>query len=1111
VSDGTRQWLSGLGLERYAPLFEENDLALDLVAELGDADLRELGVSSMGHRKTLLRAIEELRRDGWFADHAARETPAAAAAAIGERAPQAERRQLSIMFCDLVGSTELSGRLDPEDLSTVIQRYQSAVTQEVARFEGNVAKLMGDGVLAYFGYPNAHEDDAERAVRAGLAIVERVGSLRLESVGRLRARIGIDTGPVVVGDLIGSGAAQEEAVVGETPNVAARLQGIAPAGAVVIGAGTRALIGETFACAALGAQSLKGVAGPVAAWRVTGERTIDSRFRAHGRDLTRFVGREEEVALLLERWQRAKDGEGQVVLLSGEAGIGKSRILEAVQEALADQPHLRLRYQCSPHYVNSALHPVITQLQRAAGFGAEDAAEAKLVKLENLLRQSSESVEADAALLAALLSLPFEGRYGALELAPRERKARTLDALSGQLLRLAAGRPVLFLFEDAHWIDPTTSELLTHSIERIQGARVLMVITYRPEYVAPWLGHGHVSTVTLNRLSRAQCRALVTNVAAEGALTNQVVQKIVERADGIPLFLEELTKTILESAGGGPAAQSKIPATLHDSLMSRLDRLGPVKELAQIGAVIGREFPHALLEAVAPMRGRALDDALDMLVASELVFRRGVAGEATFVFKHALIQDAAYESLLRRRRQQLHARIARVLSERGTAAPELLAHHYTEAGLVDEAIRHWRLAGERAAQRFANAEAISHLDRALSLVAALPADRSRDQQEAELLLLLGPVLMGSLGWGNERVRTNYARAQALLGKGERPADLFIARWGLWMHHQARSQHASAERLADALLEVARRAGDQELLLQAHHATWTTNLYTGRLDAAREHARQGLALYQPEVHGHHAFVYAGHDPGVCGHSQNALALWLLGYPEQAMESSRRALDLAEQLRHPPTLAHAHIFAARLNSCLPDPDEAEARARSALEIAERMTLPVYELQGAIISGWARARRSSDEAGVRQMHEAIQRSRGMSFGSAGAHMAGLLAEAWIWRGRAGEALSQIDDALLTVESTGECYWEAELHRLAGLAHQLRPAADAAEAAFRRAIEVSYQQQARSLELRAVTSLARLLRARDQGAAAREPLAATYAWFSEGFDTPDLMDARSVLDELA
>ena len=716
-------WLEGLGLADYAERFAENRIDISVLSELSDQDLKELGVV-LGDRRKMLRAIREL-----VAVEPVEDRPAP------EPAPKpdaAERRQLTVMFCDLVGSTAMSARLDPEDMRAIIGAYHKCCASLIAANGGFVAKYMGDGVLAYFGYPQAHEHDAERAVRAGLAIVEAAPKLQTVA-GALHVRVGIATGIVVVGDLLGSGEAQERGVVGETPNLAARLQAIAEPDMVVIAEGTRRLLGNLFELQDLGTKDLKGIAGPARAWAAMRASSAESRFEAlHASGLAALVGREEEFELLLRRWTEANSGEGQVVLLSGEAGIGKSRLTAALLERLASEQHTRLRYFCSPQHTDSAFYPIIGQMERAAGLTRDDAPRAKLDKLDAVLAPTSTPIE-DAALFAEMLSLPNDGRYPALDLDPPRRRQRTLEALVSQMGALTRQNPVLMIFEDAHWTDPTSLEAFGRMVDRIAGLGALLIVTFRPEFQPPWIGRPHVTALTINRLIRREIDAMIDRVAGDKLLPASLRQDIVERTDGIPLFVEEMTKAVLEAEGEGEARRTvaavpspalAVPASLHASLMARLDRLGPAKELAQIGAAIGREFSHALLASVARKPEAELRSALDRLIAAGLLFRQGAPPHATYLFKHALVQDAAYGTLLREPRRALHARIAEAIesqfAEIAENQPELLARHCNEAGLIENAARLWGKAGQRSLARSALVEGVDQLSRALAQIAALP-------------------------------------------------------------------------------------------------------------------------------------------------------------------------------------------------------------------------------------------------------------------------------------------------------------------------------------------------------------------------------------------------------
>jgi len=769
-------WLEKLGMSEYADRFAENRIDFSVLPDLTDQDLEKLGVL-LGDRRKMLRAIAKLE---------AVDAPVAIATtapATPRSVDTAERRQVTVMFSDLVGSTALSARMDPEDLREVISAYQKCVADTVARFGGFVAKYMGDGVLIYFGYPQAHEDDAERAVRAGLELVAAVGGLKTHAP--LQTRVGIATGLVVVGDLIGSGASQKQAIVGETPNLAARLQGVAEPNGVVIAESTRSLVGNLFELEDLGSQEIKGIAGVVRAWTALRPASVESRFDAlHASGLTELVGREEELEILLRRWSKAKTGEGQVVLLSGEPGIGKSRLTAALLERLASEPHTRLRSFCSPQHTDSALYPIISQLERAAGFVHDDTPHAKLDKLDTLLGQSATSAP-DASLLGAMLSLPNDGRYPSLELAPPERRQRTLFALVSQVVAFSRQNPVLMIFEDAHWTDPTSLELLDHVVNTIPGLRVLLIVTFRPEFEPPWIGRPHVTALTLNRLAEREVGAMIDGVIGNKLLSANIRQDIIERTDGIPLFVEEMTKALLEAEGEGaaiaaavPSPAVAVPASLHASLMARLDRLGPAKEVAQIGAAIGREFSHALLAAVVRKPEMELNSALDRIVVAGLLFRQGTPPHATYLFKHALVQDAAYDTLLREPRRALHARIAETLESQfadiAENRPEMVARHCTQAGLIEKAAAFWGKAGLQSLERSALVEASEQLARALSQIETLPSTPAQRQAHMKLQAMLIIPLIHTKGYAALETIAAVERASLLIEQakpiGEPPED-----------------------------------------------------------------------------------------------------------------------------------------------------------------------------------------------------------------------------------------------------------------------------------------------------------------------------------------------------
>ena len=1102
-------WLEKLGMSEYAERFEANRIDVSVLPDLTDQDLEKLGIL-LGDRRKMLRAIFELARPVPSSAH----DPAPA-----ERRDEAERRQLTVMFCDLVGSTALSAKLDPEDLRGVIRAYHRCCTAIVERNGGYVAKYMGDGVLAYFGYPQAHEHDAERAVHAGLALVEAVPNLKIGISSSLQVRIGIATGLVIVGDLIGKGAAQEQAVVGETPNLAARLQAIAEPGAVVTAENTRKLLGSLFEFQDLGSRELKGISGAVRAWAALRLTSAESRFDAlHTGDLAPLVGREEEMELLLRRWSRAKVGEGQVVLLSGEPGIGKSRIAASILKHIAAEPHSRLRYFCSPQHTESALYPVIGQMERAAGLVRTDTPREKLDKLDALLAQTSTSLD-EAALFAGMLSLSNDGRYPALDLTPEQRRHKTLEALTSQVVALANRKSVLMIFEDAHWIDPTSLEVLDGIVERIDKLRALLIITFRPEFKAPWAGQPHVTSLALNRLAARETTRIIAGLTGTSTLPADVIAEIVQRTDGIPLFVEEMTKAVVEAGSESAARQTAatipsvaqaIPASLHASLMSRLDRLGPAKELAQVGAAIGREFSHVLLAAVANQTEAELGSGLDRLIESGLLFRQGVPPHAHYMFKHALVQDVAYDTLLRARRCDLHERIARVLEQQfpdfGETQPEVLAQHYARAGKPLDAINYWQQAGERAARRSANREAITNFRKALQALEALLDRAAHVQQELQLLLALGPALMTTRSSAAPEIASVYARARELAGSAKRTADLFPTVWGAWLVAFTRGDFATSGRLLDELFDMADANGDSALTLQAHHAAWPFFMVTGALATARDHIAKGIALYRRDAHGEQALQYGGHDAGVCGYASDALIVAAMGYPDQAVEQIQRGLALARDLDHAPSLSQALWFAAELHQIRREPQKLEEFIAEALPLIATYGSAVGMANATMLRGWAHVNQGDTGRGIALMQEGLDawRATGSKF-----HIPYRLAraaEAHLAAGKIEDGLRLIDEA---DDESGDLWFVSELHRVKGELLFESGDHDEAERCLRGALRGAEEQGARLLELRAVMSLARVLQAQGRRNEVQDRLASMYAQFDEGFDTWDLTQAKILLDQ--
>ncbi len=1022
------------------------------------------------------------------------------------------------MFCDLVGSTPLSARFDPEDLREIAGAYHRCVADTVARFEGFVAKYMGDGVLIYFGYPQAHEDDAERAVRAGLAVIDAVAGLDIPE--RLAVRLGVASGLVVVGDLLGAGAAQERGVVGETPNLAARLQALAEPNTLVIAESTRRQVGGLFDLADLGPQALTGFAEPQPAWRVVGESGMLSRFEALRSGTTPLVGRDEELDLLLRRWDQAKGGEGRVVLVSGEPGIGKSRLTAALSERIAGEPHTRLRHFCAPHHQDSALYPFIVQLERAADFARDDTAEAMLGKLEAVLAPGARDSD-EIALLADLLALP--NAVAELNLSPQRKREKLFEALLGQLEAVARIRPVLMVFEDAHWIDPTSRELLDLTLDRVGRIPVLLVITFRPEFQHAWGGQAHVTALALSRLDRRDGATLVRRLAGNAPIGSDIVEEIVERTDGVPLFVEELTKAVLESAGrdnrvaavlgAAPLPALAVPATLHASLMARLDRLGAVpKEIAQIGAVLGREFSYELIEPVAQRPSTDLRAALDLLSGSGLLFCRGVAPQSSYLFKHALVQDAAYGTLLRGRRQELHARVAAALEQHFAdlveRQPELLAHHLTGAAEVERAVAQWLKAGQFAAARSGHVEAIAHLERGLAMVSSLPETSARDAVEIELQFALGVSSITVRGLTSPLVPQAYGRARELAEKRGDKRQLFRATYGLWQNKGAAGMTRDARVLSQELLQLAGRGEDDEFHLQAHHSAWTTRFFCGELVEAHAHVAHGRRLYDPERHQSHRFIYGGHDPGVCAGYTAAQTNWFLGYPDKAAEDATGAVALADRLAHPLTREVALEYAAHVHLHRREPEISLAYMLALDELRAEQRIS-FVIEPAVMRASAQLAQGAFDDAAATLRETFAPGQVVTtawqpYGRA------IFAEALIRQGAYAEAAASLRVAFDRIGATGERVWEAELHRVNGLVLLAGNEIEAAQVSLHQAIRIAQAQQAKSLELRAATSLVRLWAEAGRRAEARELLAPVYGWFTEGFDIADLMDAKALLAEL-
>lgn len=1095
-----RDWLSRIGLERHAETLARAEVDLEILPDLSDDDLRELGLP-LGARRRIQRAL---------AGEGAAPPEKGGTVREEDRGPPAagaDRRQLSILFADLAGSTELSTRLDPEDLRRVLQEFQDTCEREVVRYGGYVAKFMGDGALAYFGYPEAHENDAERAIHAGLGIVEAT-----RSAGSSSIRVGIATGPVVVGDIIGREASQEAAVVGKTPNLAARLQSLAPPNTVVIDADTRELATGLFDLESLGAHELKGFDAPQPAWSVRCSRAPESRFAAsRRRPVSALVGRDEELEMLLRRWARAEAGEGQLVLVSGEPGIGKSRLAHALLGRLEGTPHTRLRYQCSPFHTNSPLHPVVEQLERAAGIASEDDPDRKLDRLATLVAAVGRSAEEDVPLLAELLSVPGGERFPPPNVIPPRRKELVLETLVGHLAALSEREPVLFLLEDAHWIDPTTQDLLDVTIERLPGLPVLMVVTHRPRYVAPWVGRPHVTLSSLARLDPRESALLVEGVSGGDPLPATVVERIVEKTDGVPLFVEEFTRAAIES--GRTGEDIAIPATLQDALEARMGRLGLDREVAQVGAVIGRSFEHDLLSRVFPGEEERLRRALADLVDAQLIFSRGEAPAATYTFKHALVQDTAYDSLLRERRVEIHRTIARVLEEEfpttAEEQPEVLAHHLTEGGRLDRAVDYWERAGRLAHRRHAIDESIHHFQRAVEVVGRLPDEDATKARELELQIHLAPVHMAAVGFGAPAAERAYRRAVELARELGHEQHRFHAQWGLWMMNLQRPRPGLERPLIDQLFELDDGAPDGGRRLQACHASWTSHFFGGKFRECRERAEEGVRLYDPEGHASHKFLYGGHDPGICARNFLTISLAQLGHPDTACRVAAEADELAERVAHPMSSIANHLVASHLYLFRREPDLGSRHVERAVALAEE-----YGTSGAVWAGtcrgWINAVQGEPEQGLAQMEAAIHGDAHGSWAPFRAYYLGRMAEISLALGDGHRARSSIDRALEEVERTQRYCWTADLVRVCGEVHLAEGDAGSAEECFLSSLDRAEEQGSVMWRLRAATSLARLWAGTDRRSEGRDRIADAIEGFAEGHGLADFREAAALFAEL-
>jgi class 3 adenylate cyclase/ABC-type lipoprotein export system ATPase subunit len=1097
-------WLQGLGLEKYSAVLASHDIDLTVVPDLTEHDLEKLGLS-IGHRRKFLTAAAKFRPVTSSPVASAQIEPS------GQPVPQVERRQVTVVFIDLVGSTALGSELDPEDLIRLLRQYREACVATVGKHDGYIAQYLGDGILVYFGFPLALEHAAELAVRAGLETVEKVGRLKRPDGLPLQCRVGIATGLVVTGETSGVGAAGEETVVGDTPNLAARLQSAAEPDCVLVGPSTHQLTRDFFNYSFLGEQAIKGFNEPVLVWKALRESASESRFAAaHAAAAGPMVGRERELAFLYDAWQRATQGDGHVVLLAGEAGMGKSRLLEALAERVREEPHRLLRCQCSPYHRNSVLFPIKTLLRHRLDIGRDLSTQENMDRVGRALERVGRQSRSSMLLLAELLEIPLEDTLSPIEMTPNQRKNETL-AIVEDLLMMALDGPVLLLLEDAHWSDQTTQTLIDRLLNRIGREHALVLITHRPELKTNWSEHAQGTQINCKAIGQNHCAALIRQVANRSQMDDSLVREIIARSDGVPLFAQELTKAVLDLRSVGPSA---VPLTLQDSLMARLDRLGRAKDVAQIASVFGRQFSLALLQAVAGASHSDLSEALVRLRESGLVFEAGNEDGLSYSFNHSLVQEAAYESLSRSRRQSLHHEIARHLESRSTATgesePTLIAHHYSRAGDAEKSFDFWLLAADRSGQRLAFAESVANLSSALAEAERVADPAQRTHLKLEAQLRLGTTLALQKGPQSSEAELALEEARTLATAVSARPQLFQATWGLYINAARNQRLDKAELRGDELMTISREIGDGDLRFEALHHRWGFVYFKGQTQEMLQYTADGIEQYDRDRHHRFSYVYAGHDPGACAYCVRALALGLAGRARSVRPALDDGLALSNSLQHPLTLAFFNSVACFALHIVGDSGGCREFAERLMQVSARYDLPATKAVGSFMLGAAHGLEGDLASALEQMEPSYEATFG--YGFLGMLPGIIMADALAGANRNREALALVTRLLEGLRTPEEGVFVPELWRLRGELVLRQSAGDAREAErhFETAARLAAEQRAIVYQLRAATRLSRLLAEQGRREEARTVLDVANANPLEEWEGPEIGIATQLRSEL-